>query len=301
MSTVTSFRLALLTSVVALAGTPLLLAQPRGGGGAPAAEVEFAIGHSGGADSEFANRSGAEVAVTAFELSAKTRRALRQDLFLGYGLKLEHFDIDAPASVPLPDRLQGLAVELSATRVFSPEWTGTVVLSPGLYAASGDFGGDAFNVPVLALATWRSGPDLSLFGGARYDGFSDTPVIPFLGVRWQATPEVTLTVGAPRTEVSYRGAGDREWFFGASFQGGGFAVDDAALPVPAGYPRLRDTVVDYREIRIGGGLRMPLGEGLRLELEAGWMVDRRFDYHERSLEVKTDGAASVRLGLSARF
>jgi hypothetical protein len=98
----------------------------------------------------------------------------------------------------------------------------------------------------------------------------------------------------------YKVREDIEVFGGGSFQGGGFAFDDPQLR-SSGTISLRDTYVDYREIRVGGGLRWNLGKAVALELEGGWVVDRRFDYYERSLEVKTDGASFWHLGVTTRF
>jgi hypothetical protein len=44
-----------------------------------------------------------------------------------------------------------------------------------------------------------------------------------------------------------------------------------------------------------------LTETVSLEIEGGWVVDRRFDYYERGLEVKTDGASFWHVELSTRF
>ncbi|HEY0947435.1 MAG TPA: hypothetical protein VGD81_19280, partial [Opitutaceae bacterium] len=90
-------------------------------------------------------------------------------------------------------------------------------------------------------------------------------------------------------------------FLGASVQGGAFHTDDPAVVSPPGHRSLRDTEVTYREIRVGAGMRWPLTDACTLELEGGWMADRRFDYDDRDLTVKTDDAAYGRIFVSTRF
>ncbi len=201
----------------------------------------------------------------------------------------------------MPDALRSAKIELGATGSFSPEWSATVTVRPGIYSDGVSFDSDGFNIPAMLIARWQLHRGLTLFGGALYDSFSDDEIVPFFGLRWQASPRAVLMFGAPRTEVSYELREGHKLFAGVSFQGGNYHVDDPALTPPVGYPSLRDTEVDYREIYIGGGYAWPLTKTLSAEIEAGWMADRRFDFNDRGLVVKTDGAPTARFSLSARF
>jgi hypothetical protein len=281
------------------ASSASLMAQPGGKG--PASSLEVAYSHSASADAEWAGRTAGDLSVDALTFELGTRRSVNPGLFASLGLGYERYTVDAPSGVPVPETLQALKFDVGGTFLLNREWSVTAGLSPGFYSAGTSLEGDGFNVPAILIATWRSSPTFSLSGGLRYDAFSDNEVIPFLGFRWQASPEVSVSLGAPRTEVAYTFSESTELFFGASFQGGSFHVDDPSLVPPAGYPSLRDTKVDYREIRTGGGVRWSVSPAVSLDVEAGWMFDRRFDYFDRSLEVKTDGAFYARIGLSARF
>ncbi|MBL9207093.1 MAG: TonB-dependent receptor [Opitutaceae bacterium] len=294
-----SLSACLFTLVFGLVPAMRLTAQPGGSG--PSSSLEVSYAHSGSADLEYAGRNAGDLSVGAFTVEAKTRLSLNPGLFGSAGLGWERYSIDADRGVPVPETLQVLKLDVGATFLLDRSWSVTIGLSPGFYSAGSSIKSDGFNVPVLALATWRASPTFSLSGGLRYDAFSDNEVLPFLGFRWQATPAMTVSLGAPRTEVAYTLREGAELFFGASFQGGGFHVDDAALAAPAGYPSLRDTEMAYREIRAGGGVRWALSPEFSIDLEAGWMFDRRFDYYDRSLEVKTDGAVFARVGVTARF
>jgi len=281
-----------------LAASPVF-AQPGGKG--PSNSVEAAFSYSGSSDAEFAGRTAGDLSVSAARVDVKLNRAVSRSLFLSYGGSYQRFAVDASSVVPVPETLQAVSFELGATRLIDSKWSATLAVSPGFYSVGTSINGDAFNLPGVLFATWRATPTFGLSGGLRVDAFSDNAVLPFIGFRWQATPEVTVSFGAPRTEVAYSLGGGSDLYFGAGFQGGSFHTDDPGVRPPAGYPSLRDTYVDYREIRVGGGIRWALSPTMRLDLEAGWMIDRRFDYYDRSLEVKTDGAVYGRVGLTAKF
>ena len=68
-----------------------------------------------------------------------------------------------------------------------------------------------------------------------------------------------------------------------------------------GNAALNNQEVDYREIRTGAGARYALGRALTVEVEGGWMIDRRFDFHERGLLLNGDGAPYVSAFLNFSF
>lgn len=284
-------------AIVSLA--PTLSGQPGQRG--PSSILDVSFSHSGPASAEFAGRSGGDLSVNASSVGVLLNRSLRPDLQASLGVEYRHFGVEVPAGVPVPGTLQALSLRLAATLRFDSAWSATLALSPGLFSAGTSLDGDGFNAPGLLIATWRSSATFSLSGGIRFDAFSDNPVLPILGFRWQASPSVLVSLGAPRTEVAFTLSPDTDLFAGASFQGGSFRIDDPGLRPPPGYPHLRDTYVDYREIRLGLGARWAASPTVRLEVEAGWLADRRFDYYDRLLEVKTDGALYGRVGVTARF
>lgn len=293
----TALPLALTLAAAAAPITPRLGAQPT-----PAGEIELqsSVSYSAESDMKDQGPNAGELSVTGVTLNLKSSSTAGEHLVLGYGLDYEYYDLGTSGNVfPLPGELQAVALDLSATYSIDRQWSVTGSISPGFYTAGTRLDSDALNVPVLLLANWRYNAGWAFVFGVRYDSFSDNELLPFAGIRWQASPELTVTLGAPRSEIVYAYAEGREVYAGASFQGGSFYVDSVAPALSSA--RLSDTKIDYREIRLGVGTRLNLRRGLGIELEGGWMLDRRFDYHERGREVKTDGAPYVQGGLSVRF
>ena len=265
-------------------------AQPAGRG--PASSINLTFSHSAESDADLPGRPAAgKLSVDAWSVSGKTTRMLRPGVFASAGGTWERYEVDASSTLPVPKTLQGAALNLAGAMALDGDWMVSLTVSPGM---------DGFNAPGLLLGTRKISPTFSVAVGLRFDALSDNSVLPIAGFRWQPAPEWTVSLGAPRTEAVYKVREGIEVFGGGSFQGGGFAIDDPQLR-SSGTISLRDTYVDYREIRAGGGVRWALAKTVSLEIEGGWVVDRRFDYYERSLEVKTDGASFWHVGLSTRF
>jgi len=303
--------LALRGSVVACLAAVIaspVWAQPAGRG--PASSLEVSFSHSAASDADLLGRSAVgTVAVDAWSLSGKTTRVLRPGVFASVGGTWEQYSVDAPvtkpsigvsSTLPVPEKLRGAAIDLAGAMALDGDWMVSLTVSPGFYSAGSSPGSDGFNAPGLLLGTRKISPTFSVAVGLRFDAFSDNSILPIAGLRWQPAPEWRVSLGAPRTEAVYTVRKGIELFGGGSLQGGGFAIDDPRLQ-SAGTISLRDTYVDYQEIRAGAGVRWALTETVSLEIEGGWVVDRRFDYYERGLEVKTDGASFWHVELSTRF
>jgi hypothetical protein len=66
-------------------------------------------------------------------------------------------------------------------------------------------------------------------------------------------------------------------------------------------PNLDAQPVDFREIRVGGGVRYTIKKSLAVEISGGLTVDRRYNFHERDLEFKSDAAPYVQIGFGLIF
>jgi hypothetical protein len=73
-----------------------------------------------------------------------------------------------------------------------------VFLRPGFYGDFEEIAGDSFNVPVLALAQYGPRRELVWMFGLSVNAFSDHPVMPVAGVRWQFAQAWTFNLGFPQ-------------------------------------------------------------------------------------------------------
>lgn len=269
-------------------------------GGAPGAiTLTTSASYSGRTDLDHEGRPVGDVAVTGFQFAAESSTGVGERGQFGYGVDYAHLGLDGSPAAPLPEELQALSLPLSFSGQLSPAWMGRLVLRPGLYGDALAFSARQFNVPVVALLSFRQTPELSWAFGLRYDDWSEYPLLPFAGVNWKFAPDWEFTLGVPRSGVSWQFHRNAILRLGASFQGGSFAVSDDPRPVGSPLPFVGRTKLDYREIRVGGALDLFAREAVGVVLDAGVIVSQRFDY-DRS-DVRVDGDSALYVSVAARF
>lgn len=241
-----------------------------------------------------------DVAVRRVDLSFSGRRALQGGAQLAYGFNFASNELDVTPGTPLPDRLAELSLNLGYLRRINPEWALSVFARPGFY---GDFTaiGDSFNLPVLALANYTRSKDLVWTFGLNINPTGDNPVLPVAGFRWKFAPAWTFNLGFPQAGFIYQAGTHASWRAGVALQGGSFRISDNLGVPAAGVPRLANTFLDYREVRVGVGADFTLHAGFVLTLDAGMVTDRQFDYYDRDYRLNGDPAAYGSISLRARF
>lgn len=274
-------------------------AQPRPAGG-QTVTAQFSV--SVDSDLTRAGATAGEVGVNAFTATWRSSATLSPTTRLTYGLNWERFDFDRAAVIAVPDTLQEVAVVLGAGHRLNESWMLTGTIRPGFYGDTEGGSGDAFNAPLLLLATWVRSPELAWAFGLRADWFSERAVIPFIGVNWKFAPGWEFSLGMPRAGLSYEMGDALTLTLGASVQGGNFHVGRDPRPASLSVgPRLDDTTLDYHEIRVGLAADWKINETFALTAEAGVITDQKFDYFDRGVTLDGGGIGFFTLGLSGRF
>lgn len=235
------------------------------------------------------------VAVHHVEVSLSGRHELTTGLQLAYGLGYDTNLLTADTAVPLPDQLSVLSINLGLIRSLNSEWTAALFARPGFYSDGEHLGSRSLNVPLLVSASYTPRPELVWTLALSLDPFAKNPVLPVLGVRWQFAPDWEFDLGFPRTGLTWQASGHLALRADASFQGGSYRVTPGLAVAPA------DTFLYYREIRAGAGLDFKLAAATTVSVDAGFVADRRFDYHERNYRLNGDPAAYLKLSFNARF
>jgi hypothetical protein len=285
--------------LVLLVLVSVLVAQP--GGGRSATQTSFS------ADLAFASREdvtrgdqrvgSVAVQYQALVFSRRIPLAPGDTLTAGWGYARR--DLGASPAMPLPETLQEMALRLSWERTLAPGWFASVSTRPGF--AGDRLGGDSFNVPVLLLGGFAPSRQLGWSWGVNANRFARRPIMPVAGVRWEFSPGWTFAVLYPRVGLTWRANPGLTWQAGLHFDGGGYRIT-RNLGVPAvGIARLANTRLDVRELRAGFGAEWHLGAGFAVALETGFVIDRKFDYHERNYRLDTNGGPFAALSLKGSF
>lgn len=284
-------------ALVGLIAPAVNAAQPQQGF-SPDFDVSANYSFSSNGDLEHGTKVG-EVEVKHADIEAGMTFRLFEGWRFRTGVFANTSDLELTGAVPLPDQLEGMGLSLSATKFFGGEasdgWRTTLIVRPGVFSDGSGSSSDGFNVPGILTVGKRYSPTLAWDVGIRFDPTSKNEVLPMFGVRWDFHPDWMLSVGFPRTEVTYKLASNWTLKGGLRFQGGTYHVETALAP------GLGDTYLEYREIRVGAGFEWRINDSFSVNLDGGLVADRRFDYFERDYELKGDSAAYLSIGISTRF
>jgi hypothetical protein len=239
------------------------------------------------------------VTVLSTSLSVSGRRPLDATTALVYGLAYQRHDLDATSPL-LPDQLAELTLNLGLIRRFSAAWSGAVFARPGIYGDFEDLSARSLNLPVLAMLTYTRSETLSWNFGLNLDVFSDHPLLPIAGVRWQFAPEWTFSVGFPQSGFSWRASDTLTLRAGVGFTGGSYRITSDRGVAAVRVDRLTDTFLNFREVRAGVGADIKLG-GVTLAADLGLVTDRKFDYFDRGVRLDGDTGFYGTLALKASF
>lgn len=280
----------------------LLLPLPLARGGQPAAAprggVQFAAVYSHATESNFDTAVGeGRATINSWRLRLGSSAALSADTRLLFGAEWTRHELDLSGPRWLPGRLQALALPLGVSNRGSDRWGFLLNLRPGLAVADSGLASRGFDLPVLALASYTAGPELTWNFGLRYSARSDVQLLPLAGATWRFAPNWEAAVSFPESGVSYRAT--PQWMLRAvaAIHGGDYRLDtDPRAPGNRVGRSLADAWLEYREIRVGLAAEYALGPKVKARIDLGLAIDQRFDYFDHGVELK--GGSPVYLGLS---
>ncbi|HLP01111.1 MAG TPA: DUF6268 family outer membrane beta-barrel protein [Opitutaceae bacterium] len=277
--------------------------------GAAAQPAERAAGHefgvrfsSSGAAALDGPGPGAEVGVTTYQLSWRGRAALGAGTNALFGLEWSRHELDRTGATWLPENLKALTAQLGVAHPFAERWRLLVNAAPRIAGADGDLRDARADLAVLALATYDTSPDLSWSFGLRYGARSDQILLPIAGMVWRFAPEWEFRLAWPESGVSYRATESLTLRAIASILGGDYRLAHDPRPEAArSGPSWRGGWLEFREVRLGLAAEYAFARRFGLRLESGYVVDRRFEFLQRDLELSADGSLYGAIALTARF
>ena len=205
----------------------------------------------------------------------------------------------------LPDNLQSVSAVVGLDTKFSDSILVRIQANPGFYG-SDDIDGDTFMVPFILGGSYIYNPSLQFVLGVSVNVDREWPVLPGLGVRWRMSSQWVLNAVLPNPRLEYEVTKQFKLYGGASLKGGTYRVDEDfgfdrrhdMLPGPEASLAQRDrsgrynhAVLDYREIRLGGGLEWQVTPWLSFMAEGGFAASRSFDFHRVDAKYRAESGA----------
>jgi hypothetical protein len=283
----------------------------RNFGGESAAPSASALSYDIDGESSFFGRGDANAGSHAVghitEISSSADFVLSAQVtdtaLLRLGVEWQRYGFDPSSSrAAIPDSVQGLDLAIGADLQVSPAVLLRIEAHPGTYSEFHDITWQDFNVPFEIAATYFVSSRLLIIGGLHVDVNADTPVFPVIGVHWKVSDKWVIEGIAPRPQLQYLISDKVTLFAGADLRETTFRMNEQ-FGQPRGIPKLNDAILDYFEIRAGGGVTWKVSKSIDFEVEGGCAPYRRFEYPRADgYKVKSeDWSPYLRVALSAKF
>jgi hypothetical protein len=227
---------------------------------------------------------------------------IKDYLILRFGIEWSRyaFSSENPAT-PIPDVINALDLPMGADIQLTSALLLRMEIHPGFYGSFNDISFQDINIPFVAGLSYFVSSDLILIAGVSVDLNAHIPAIPAVGVHWKLSDRWTIDGVAPRPQIQYHLSDKITLFTGADIRETTFRVDDK-FGASRDLRALNNAILDYWEVRAGGGLTWSVSKGLKLEMEAGFVPYRQFDFYRADVKaVSSDWTPYVRLGLSTKF
>jgi opacity protein-like surface antigen len=223
-------------------------------------------------------------------LHAVISSKLTEGRLLRFGVEWQRYSFSLPASAPLPNTLQSVNLVAGLDMEFG-SWIVRAEAYPGFYSDFHDITSRDFNIPFVIGGTYLVNSELQWVLGLSVDLQRSYPVIPAVGVRWQFAGKWVLNAILPRPRLEYQFNDSTTLFVGGDIKAGTYRVDDK-FGSSHGKPALNGAAVDYTEARVGGGASIKATSRVKVDLEAGYMPFREFDFHRADVTLKNDRGAA---------
>ena len=194
-----------------------------------------------------------------------------------------------PSSAGLPNTLQSLDLILGFDTQLAG-WLVRVEVQPGFYGNFQQANINGFNIPFIIGGMYLVNADLQWVTGVSVNLARNLPVLPAAGVRWKVSKDWVINAVLPRPRLEYTLNKSATLYLGSDFKLGTFRMD-ANFGKNHGNTNLDNAVMDYTEIRVGGGAEIKVNSSVKIELETGCMVYRQFDFYRSNQYVGNTGGA----------
>jgi hypothetical protein len=218
-----------------------------------------------------------------------------------FGLSYQRYSFGFSQAAPIPNLLVAENAVLGVDFTFLSSWLVRIEADPGFYSDGRSFGIRDFNVPFDIGASYIAGEDLQWVVGMEVDLNRQIPVFPAVGFRWAIRDQWVLDAILPTPRLEFDWSKNLTLYIGGDVDDGTYRVDrdfGSAL----GRTNLNGAIVEYDEVRVGSGLSWKATKAITLELEAGYLPYREFDFHRSDVHFSNeDGAAYTQMSLNAQF
>jgi opacity protein-like surface antigen len=269
--------------------------------GNPSFELEADWSYVGGSRFDKRSREAGDISETVASINLVASWRLTDTLLLRTGAGWERYWFDKDPNVPAPNILESANLVIGADFQLTPAILIRAEAQPGFYNDGRGYSFDDLNVPFLVGGTYFVSADLQIVGGVGVDVNREVPILPAAGVRWKFARSWVLNAILPNPRLEYLLNDKISLHAGAEIRYATYRVD-RDFGTAVGVSRLDGAIVDYTEIRAGAGVSWQITPAVNLDLEAGCVPYRRFDFERAKYKVRSDELAPfAQVAVSAKF
>ena len=265
-----------------------------------AEELDVEYGYTGPAAVGGSGLTGVSMDEHSADVKFVVSSQVTRNWLLRVGGEWQRFSFGVPAGVPVPATLQQVSAVMGCDYQWGAQWIVRAELQPGLYSDFAEITGRDVDAPFVLAGVYLANPDLQWLLGLHVDVRSQFPVLPVAGVRWKFADAWTLDFMLPKPRLEYDWNDHSQLYLGADLAAGTFRLGDH-FGTDHGQAPLDRQLVDYLEVRIGGGWSWDLTPRLRLEAEIGTLAYREFNFYHSAIDYRSHGALYGQLACHARF
>lgn len=240
-----------------------------------------------------------DASINYFNIELNLIKQLSEDVNVFLGLSKKSMNLDISGEVPLPDQLHAVGLSFGAQRqldkLFGPSWTGVLRVQTEFSADTSSLAESKPSFMGVVFLSHQQTPTFSWDLGIMGRSHGDYPVLPLIGAKWKFAPKWMASLGFPRTGFTYEYSQKMKLHTGVGFKGGLYHVSTEKSP------NLKDTWLEYTEVRAGISLECQINKHLTLQLGGGTVINREFNYYDQDYKIEGSSTSYFSFDLQTRF
>ncbi len=263
-------------------------------------ETNIEYDYVGRASGNMGNGTNRNVDESYFDVRHQFMRHTLLAFLVQGGVEYQRMAFGVPNNALVPDKLDNLMGLVGIDFRWSEKDLVHIEGRPGLYTDWQGSGFDAFNSPLDIGYTRVVSDRFQWVVGVSVNTWRRSRILGGAGFRWQMNNRWKLKAYMPSPSIEYVARPDLTLTFGADVRGDTYRVGPH-FGSARSRPELNSALVDYQEVRVGPGFSWNIRPTIEVNMMAGYMVGRQFDFHNNAVKLNGSGAPFATLAVHALF
>jgi hypothetical protein len=263
-------------------------------------ETNVQFDYLGGASQNLGNGQNGRIDETYLDVRQMFMRHTLLVFLAQGGLEYQHQGFGVPSGTLVPERLDMLYADIALDTHWSKKDLLHIEGRPGFYTDFEGAGTQGINAPLDVGYTRVVSDYFQWVLGFNYNSWRSTRFLGAPGFRWQINDRWKVRAYLPSPDIEYYARPNLTLTLGADVRAESYRLGphfgDATHQ-----PALNSALIDYQEIRIGPGFSWNVRPLVEINVMAGYMVGRQFDFHNNGVVLNGSTGPFVSVAVHALF